>query len=700
MKFGKKVYPYTGIEAVLDVDGRTLQEIIKTLTTKFELLELSVNNGQLIGPKGEQGEQSKNIELRKSTKTIQWRVSGSTVWTDLIQLNDLIPTDILHDSEGNVIDVLELATKEFLDNSIQESIEDNLTSESTTKSLSAYQGKILQNTLKTIMNYIGKCSFDEDGQLIGLSGPSGVDGKNIELRTFENKLQWRLLDELNWIDLIDLSTLTSSTNIPEDYLSSDYLKSIICQNLELDPDYYLLTAAQGRIFQEGLSNLYEYMKNFEDGNIQGINGTPGEDGRNPEFREFENSIQWRLLGDTDWITVLTLTPPDNSLSIENTLESESTSDALSAYQGNILNTKISSLIELIDGLTFNGVQGETGKDGSEIELSVIDNVLQWKYKTEDNWKLLIDISTIAGSSDIIIEDILSSSSTDKALSSNKGKELNDKLEVLMEYMGSIGVTDGVIGIQGPPGRDGRDVEFQTNDKYVQWKFITDSYWNDLILLSALSPENTMDMTPYSVKSDIVDDLVSNDSDKPLSAKQGQVLNDLVKSLYDYMKGITPNGTEGNPAIATTVVDNIIEGGSSSALSAEQGKILGKTISNINKEFDQQSNLNLRLAKSLFEPGYISINGSKIIEVNEWVTNYYEDVVSNTVYTFTGDVYCSMLRWSWYTILNGEITLISNEVAVGKSYVTIKAPSNAFFVKLGFNTSSPNNTFLHYELIKG
>lgn len=39
---------------------------------------------------------------------------------------------------------------------------------------------------------------------------------------------------------------------------------------------------------------------------------------------------------------------------------------------------------------------------------------------------------------------------------------------------------------------------------------------------------------YSKKSDIVDDLVTNDATKPLSAKQGKALNDLIGSAITYI----------------------------------------------------------------------------------------------------------------------------------------------------------------------
>lgn len=41
---------------------------------------------------------------------------------------------------------------------------------------------------------------------------------------------------------------------------------------------------------------------------------------------------------------------------------------------------------------------------------------------------------------------------------------------------------------------------------------------------------------YVKKSDIVDDLSTNDASKPLSAKQGKALNDLIGAAITYITG--------------------------------------------------------------------------------------------------------------------------------------------------------------------
>jgi len=51
--------------------------------------------------------------------------------------------------------------------------------------------------------------------------------------------------------------------------------------------------------------------------------------------------------------------------------------------------------------------------------------------------------------------------------------------------------------------------------------------------AAASVKNALDAV-YVKKSDIVDDLVTNDSTKPLSAKQGKVLKDLIGSAISYI----------------------------------------------------------------------------------------------------------------------------------------------------------------------
>jgi len=46
-------------------------------------------------------------------------------------------------------------------------------------------------------------------------------------------------------------------------------------------------------------------------------------------------------------------------------------------------------------------------------------------------------------------------------------------------------TDGVNGSDGANGSDGREVELQKSSTYIQWRYVGDIVWNDLVLLSDL-----------------------------------------------------------------------------------------------------------------------------------------------------------------------------------------------------------------------
>lgn len=101
----------------------------------------------------------------------------------------------------------------------------------------------------------------------------------------------------------------------------------------------------------------------------GMDGTPGADGADGREVEIQNSgthVQWRYVGDVDWIDLI----------------------ALSAITG----------ADGADGTNgTNGVDGADGTDGREIELQVNgSDMLQWRYVGDIAWTDLFDLTTLVG----------------------------------------------------------------------------------------------------------------------------------------------------------------------------------------------------------------------------------------------------------------------------------------------------------------
>lgn len=75
--------------------------------------------------------------------------------------------------------------------------------------------------------------------------------------------------------------------------------------------------------------------------------------------------------------------------------------------------------------------------GAEVELSVVDNVLKWKYSNKTEWIPLMDMSTL----------------------------------------------------KGIPGDDGRQIELQVSNGFVQWKYDDDNEWTNLYALNDTKGED-------------------------------------------------------------------------------------------------------------------------------------------------------------------------------------------------------------------
>ena len=96
----------------------------------------------------------------------------------------------------------------------------------------------------------------------------------------------------------------------------------------------------------------------------------------------------------------------------------------------------------------NGSNGANGLNGKEIVLRVTSTMIQWKYDTDTEWIDLI------------------------ALSSLKGKD------------GKDGV-NGTNGKDGTDGDNGKEIELRNNGTYIQWHYIGDEDWYNLIEVSSL-----------------------------------------------------------------------------------------------------------------------------------------------------------------------------------------------------------------------
>lgn len=269
--------------------------------------------------------------------------------------------------------------------------------------------------------------------------------------------------------------------------------------------------------------------------------------------------------------------------VVNNLTTTDTSKALSAAQGKVLNDKFngnkininfSATSNSTDNATIKGYMGNI--DGTTLvnKLTYGANLVD---SSSDDWVITLqevsatkvsftgirfagfnlyskNISvTISGSNYTnmtvaqgsrfvpAINNTLTSTSTSEALSAAQGKALNDKISALgsvYRIKGSktnisevLALTDAKVGdtwnVTNAFTFGGKPYPANTNVVCIaEWSTSTtpQNNWDPL--------GGTVDLSTYVPKSDIVDNLSTSDSKKPLSAKQGLALATMITELED------------------------------------------------------------------------------------------------------------------------------------------------------------------------
>lgn len=127
-------------------------------------------------------------------------------------------------------------------------------------------------------------------------------------------------------------------------------------------------------------------------------------------------------------------------------------DGKSAYEIAKDNGFVGSEDDWLDSLKGekgdNGSNGANGLNGKEVVLRVTSTMIQWKYDTDTEWNDLIPLNSL------------------------KGKDGKDGI-------------NGSNGRDGIDGDNGKEIELRNNNTYIQWRYIGDENWYNLIEVSSL-----------------------------------------------------------------------------------------------------------------------------------------------------------------------------------------------------------------------
>ena len=392
------------------------------------LSELKGEQGE-IGQKGDKGEQGiagvngKNIELQKSPTHIQWRVSGTESWNNLILLEDLKGQK---GETGEPADVSQFYTKGEVDEKISE------VQAGGNANLANYYNKqeVDQKITDIALTPGPKGEQGEPGPK-GETGDTGRDGREIELRRHDTHIQYKYKGEGDeaWKNVVAL-----------EYIKGD-------------------TGERGEIGPKGQQG---------DTGLQGVAGT---DGREIELQKTETHIQWKYAGDGIWNDLIPLS----------SIKGEKGETGEQGIKGDI-------------GLT--GPQGEQGIQGERGEKGETGN--GWLFGTADprptdgkNGDLYIQTTSydIFKKKNGTWENAgnIKGAKGDVGLQGPKGDRGEQGPTGLTGAKGEKGDTGerGVTGETGANGTDGREIELQKSETHIQWKYVGEGEWNNLVALADL-----------------------------------------------------------------------------------------------------------------------------------------------------------------------------------------------------------------------
>ena len=270
------------------------------------------------------------VQMRVSNTDLEWKYSKDTNWTKLITLTDLVTA-----KEAKEIEISTSATH----------ITWRYVGENGWKNLVEI-ATLHGNDGDSAYDIAVKAGFNGTVEA-WIESLKGVDGKQVELRTANNKLEWKYATDTEWQELVTLTDLVVQKEAKEIIISTS--ATHIVWHYEGENGWHDLVELSSLAGNEGKS-AYEVAKEvgFTGTAKEWIESLKGADGKQVELRTNENKLEWKYATDIEWQELVTLT-------------------------------------DLV-------VQ----KEAKEIEISTSATHIVWRYEGENGWHDLVDLSSLAG----------------------------------------------------------------------------------------------------------------------------------------------------------------------------------------------------------------------------------------------------------------------------------------------------------------
>lgn len=388
---------------------------------------------------------------------------------------------------------------------------------------------------------IGVVSVSTAVTAVLLPGPQGEPGKEVEFRVTNESIEYRYEGDTEYSSLIDLSQLRGPIgengkqvifDINDTHIIWRYSDQNTWINLILLDSLKGLTGRNGTSVELDATSTHIVWKYEDDQtwtnliDLSLLKGQDGNDGRDVEFQTSETHLQWRYIGETSWNNLI----------------------ALSLLTG-------ANGVDGIDGVDgTNGVDGINGTDGREVEFQTSDTHLQWRYVEDVSWNDLIALSLLTGADGVDGTNGTNGTDGVDGINGTDGREVEfqtNLTHIQWRFVGdetwiNLVALSLITGQDGTNGIDGREVEFQSSSTHLQWRYEGETSWNDLFLLSSLTGDNGISVSNVTTLTTAVSSQIlysfnpSNDYETNLVMDPD--LNVLIQVPYEVNDPFNPNLT--------------------------------------------------------------------------------------------------------------------------------------------------------------
>lgn len=238
--------------------------------------------------------------------------------------------------------------------------------------------------------------------------------------------------------------------------------------------------------------------------------------------------------------------PINFSAINNTSDSATIKGYMGNIDGNVLVTKLTSGANLVDSSSEDWVITLQEVNATKVSFTGIRfaglNLYSKNISVTISGSNYTNMTVAQGSRFVpAINNTLTSTSTSEALSAAQGKALNDRISGLGSVYRVKGTKTNLSNVLALTDAKVGDVWNVTNAFTLGGKPYPAN--TNVVCITATSSSDhdegnwdplggTVDLSTYVPKSDIVDNLLTSDSKKPLSAKQGLALATMITELED------------------------------------------------------------------------------------------------------------------------------------------------------------------------